>query len=208
MAWWAVWGTTIPLSVTLLHIQHPKSLLFAIGTTKAFLPNTCNHLCIPRPSSPELGVQSSRAPEPADSVMHSAGAALACPISHSVGHGLTLLFPGSWLPAPGLLLTTGQHILWPLQTLPGLHVCPGLTSKDYKILNLLLACPCPWLSSSPSPAHKTHPEWPVSTIGKEATSHSSGVKGEAQYSYPIDPASLSLLPKVFPSALKKRVLTW
>ena len=114
----------------------------------------------------------------------------------------------SWLLAPGLLLTTGQHILWPLQTLPGLHVCPGLTSKDYKILNLLLACPCPWLSSSPSPAHKTHPEWPVSTIGKEATSHSSGVKGEAQYSYPIDPASLSLQPKVFPSALKKRVLTW
>ena len=151
-------GDNCSPSVTRLHTQHPRSPLFAIGAIKAFLPNICNHLCIPRPRSPELGVQSSQALEPADSVMHSAGAALACPASHSVDHGLTLLFPGSWFLAPGLLLTTGQHILWPLQTLPGPHVCPGSTLKDYKILNLLLACPCPWLSSSPSPAHKTHPE--------------------------------------------------
>lgn len=175
---WAVWGTTIPPSVTLLHTQHPRSPLFAIGTTKAFLPNICNHLCIPRPSSPELGVQSSRAPEPADSDALCWGST---GLSHLPQHGPSPDLALPWLLAPGLLLTTGQHILWPLQTLPGLHVCPGLTSKDYKILNLL-ACPCPWLSSSPSPAHETHPEWPMSTIGKEATSHSSGVKGEAQYS--------------------------
>lgn len=137
----AVLGMTIPPSVTLLHTQHPRSPLFAIGATKAFLPNICNHLCIPRPSSPELGVQSSRAPEPAGSVVHSAGAALACPASHSVDHGLALLFPGSWLLAPGLLLTAGQHILWPLQTQPDLHVSPGSTLKDYKTLNVLLpAC--------------------------------------------------------------------
>lgn len=117
------------------------------------VPSVCNrsnkslpsqhlqHPCIPRPSSPELGVQSSRAPEPAGSVVHSAGAALACPASHSVDHGLALLFPGSWLLAPGLLLTAGQHILWPLQTQPDLHVSPGSTLKDYKTLNVLLpAC--------------------------------------------------------------------
>lgn len=117
MAWWAVWGTTIPLSVTLLHIQHPKSLLFAIGTTKAFLPNTCNHLCIPRPSSPELGVQSSRAPEPADSVMHSAGAALACPISQQRGPWPD--FALSWLLAPGSRLAADHraaHSLAPPDT--------------------------------------------------------------------------------------------
>lgn len=72
-------------------------------SNKAFLPNICNHLCIPRPSKPQSWASSAwcRAPEPAGSVAHllsSTGLSR----SHSVDHGLALLFlwllaPGSWL---------------------------------------------------------------------------------------------------------------
>lgn len=75
------------------------------------------------------------------SLTGTAQSALACPASRRVHHGLIFLAPGS--KAPGLLLTTGLHILCPLQTPPGFQICPYLTLDDYKVLNFLLACPCP-----------------------------------------------------------------